>query len=299
VHRLDTRRDGGGLSNAVAEREDTPVVDFEYTRSQGAHGHHRVGVFDALVGSQREIWVGSDGSGLIRESSGPVSFFTQAGQAKWQAAGSPVLEHGPTVDLFAPGCLGGSRATRARLERDPDGLAAALKRQTLALHDVQALLGEAVADAAFCESVYAVARELPGVELLPELDDQLGRSGRGLARVENEQRIELIFAADGSELLGYQWFLAEPRPYAPAGALDSWSSFLERTLVEDLPDDIPPIPNLPCEPPSSARGFPIRPGFSVITGYVTDPVAQLARLRDQGVITDAEYDAARAYQNAN
>jgi hypothetical protein len=275
------------------------VVDFEYTRSQGAHAHHRVGVFDAFVGSQREIWVGSDGSGLIRESSGPISFFTEAGRAKWQAAGCPALEHGPSVDLFAPGCLGGSRAMRARLERDPDGLTAALKRQTRALHDVQALLGEAVADAAFCGSVYAVATELPGVEVLPELDDQLGRSGRGLARVENEQRIELIFAADCSELLGYQWFLAEARPYAPAGALDSWSAFLERTLVEDLPDDIPPIPNLPCEPSASARGFPIRPGFSVITGHVTDPVAQLARLRDQGVITDAEYDTARANQNAN
>ena len=65
------------------------LVDFEYTRSRGAHGHHNVGVFDAFVGSQREIWVGSDGSGLIRESSGPVSFFTESGRAEWETAGSP------------------------------------------------------------------------------------------------------------------------------------------------------------------------------------------------------------------
>jgi hypothetical protein len=58
------------------------VVDFEYTRSQGAHGHHWVGVSDALVGSRREIWVGSDGSGLIRESSGPSGFFTESGRAE-------------------------------------------------------------------------------------------------------------------------------------------------------------------------------------------------------------------------
>jgi hypothetical protein len=93
------------------------VVDFEYTRSTGAHGHQHVGVFDAFVGSQREIWVGSDGSGLIRESSGPVSFFTGAGRARWDAAGSPALEHGSSIGLFAPGCLGGGRMRRAWLER--------------------------------------------------------------------------------------------------------------------------------------------------------------------------------------
>lgn len=129
------------------------MVDFEYTRSQGAHGHHHVGVFDAFVGSQREIWVGCDGSGLIRERSVPVSFFTEVGRARWDAAGSPALGHGPSIDLFAPGCLGGSRMQRARLERDPDGLIAALKKQTRTLHDVQELLGEAAADAVFCETV--------------------------------------------------------------------------------------------------------------------------------------------------
>ena len=282
--------------DTLAPRKDTRVVHFEYTRSQGAHGHHRIGVFDAFVGSQREIWAGSDGSGLIRESRGPVSFFTDAGRADWEAAGSPVLDHGPSVDLFAPGCLGGSRIRRARLARDPDGLITALKRQTHGLHDVQELLGEAAADAAFCETVYTVACDLPGVELIRELGDQLGRAGRGLARAENKERIQLIFAADLSELLGYQRFLAEPQPFAPAGALHSWSAFLERTLVQALPDNIPPIPTLPCEPPFAGRGFPIRPGFSVMTGYVTDAVEQLAKLRGQGIITHAEYDTARTYQ---
>jgi Short C-terminal domain len=69
-------------------------------------------------------------------------------------------------------------------------------------------------------------------------------------------------------------------------------------VIDDLPPGTPSVPNLPCEPPSSGRGFQIRPGFSVMTGYVTDAVAQLARLRDQGVITDAEYDTALSYQHA-
>jgi hypothetical protein len=278
-----------------APREYIPVVDFEYARSQGAHGHHRVGVFDAFVGSRREIWVGSDASGVIRESSGPVSFFTEAGRAEWDAAGSPALEDGPSIDLFAPGCLGGSRMRRARLERDPDGLTAALKKRIRTLHDVQELLGEAVLDAAFCETVYSVGCQLPNVDVVPTLADQLGRVGRGLVRVEHQERIELIFAADCSELLGYQWFLAEPQPFAPVGALHSWSAFLQRTIVDRLPTEIPPIPKLPCEPPNVGRGFPILPGFSVMTGYVSDAAAQLATLRDQGVISDSENDCAKTY----
>jgi hypothetical protein len=271
------------------------VVDFEYIRSQGAHGHHRVGVFDAFVGSIREIWVGSDASGLIRGAGGPVSFFTGAGRAEWEAAGSPALEYGPSVDLFAPGCLGGSRMRRAWLERDPDGLTAAVNKRVRTLHDVQELLGEAVVEAEFCEMVYRVACDLADVEVVPELSDQVGRVGRGLARVEHEERCELIFAADCGELLGYQWFLAEPMRFAPAGTLHSWSAFLERAIVDHLPDDIPVIPKLPCEPPNAGRGFPIRPGFNVMTGYVSDAVAQLVKLRDQGTISHAEYDSAKTY----
>src|ERR1700693_3558081 len=101
---------------------DSDPVDYEYIASGGSHGHHAVGSLDAFVGSQREIWIGSDGSGLIRSTSGPVSFFTEEGRARWEAAGSPQLAHGPDIDLCAPGCLSGSRRRRAGLPRDPDGL---------------------------------------------------------------------------------------------------------------------------------------------------------------------------------
>ncbi len=115
--------------------------------------------------------------------------------------------------------------------------------------------------------------------------------------VRSGERVELIFTTDRGELLGYRQVLVEPQWFTPAGALHSWSSNLERAVVDDLPPGMPPVPNLPCEPPFSGRGFPIRPGVSVMTGYVTDAVAQLARRRDQGVITDAEYDTALSYQH--
>jgi hypothetical protein len=98
-------------------------VDYVYVESRGAHGHHAVGRFDALVGSHREIWIGSDCSGLIRETSGPVSFFTAEGEARWRAAGSPDLESSG-IDLFAPGCIGTHRWELADLPLDPSRLAA-------------------------------------------------------------------------------------------------------------------------------------------------------------------------------
>jgi hypothetical protein len=224
------------------------VVDFEYIRSTGAHGHHAVGVFDAFVSKQREIWIGSDRSGMIRESSGPVAFFTEKGRVDWERAGSPALEYESSVNLFAPGCMGGSRVRRARLIVDAKGLTPALAEHVRTLNDVQSLLAEAVVDAEFCHAVYRIARQMPGVEVVPGLTDQLGRAGGGLARVEQQHRIELVFATDPSELLGYQWFLAEPQPFAPTGTLHSWSAFLERKVVNRLPHGIPPIPMSPCEP---------------------------------------------------
>jgi hypothetical protein len=209
-------------------REDPRVVDFEYVRSRGAHGIHAHGSFDAFLGSDRAIWLGSDGSGMIRESRGPVDFFTEAGRERWQEAGSPTLEHGPTSERYAPGQLGRSGMTRARLESDPDAMSAALRRHAITLHQVQELLGESVVSVDFCRATYQIVRRMADVEVISELSDHPGRVGTGLAGVQNGERIELVFARDCSELMGYQWFLAEPQPFAPEGTLHSWSAFLER-----------------------------------------------------------------------
>jgi hypothetical protein len=196
--------------------------------------------------------------------------------------------------LFAPGCLSGSRARRARLPRDLDALEAALNEHSpLSLQTVEQLLSEAVVEPEFCRALYRVAQRLARVEVIDAIVDQHGRAGQGLARIEHVHRIELIFSSDISELLGYQHVLVEPQPFAPVGTLHSWSVFLDREVVDDLPAGTPPVPDLPCAA-GAGRGFVIRPGFHVMTGYVTDPLSQLARMKAQGVITDAEYESARA-----
>jgi hypothetical protein len=45
---------------------------------------------------------------------------------------------------------------------------------------------------------------------------------------------ELIFACDLSKLLGCRHVLTESHPFATAGALHSWTSNLQREIVDDL-----------------------------------------------------------------
>jgi hypothetical protein len=268
------------------------VVDYVYVESRGAHGHHAVGSFDAFLGKHREIWIGSDGSGLIRETSGPVTFFTPEGEARWRAAGSPDLESSG-IDLFAPGCLGLDRQELARLPLDREGLAHELSRHgPLTLQRVYNLLAESLVEPDLCRSVYEIARRLDDVEELAEAHDQLGRAGRGLARVEHGDRVEAIFDDDATELLSYQRFLADPsHGYAPVGTLVSWAAFIRRELVDSLPPGIPPVPGPPCSPPGGGRGTVIERGFVLGTGYFEDLKPQLEEWVGRGIITRAQYRA--------
>jgi hypothetical protein len=269
-------------------------VDYIYVESRGAHGHHAVGSFDALVGSHREIWIGSDCSGLIRETSGPVSFFAAEGEARWRAAGSPDLE-ASGIDLFAPGCIGTHRWELADLPRDPSRLARELSRRVpLTLHRVFNLLGESLVEADLCRAVYEVAARLDDVEILGETSDQLGQVGRGLARVEHGERVEVIFDQDAHGLLGYQLFLVDPaHGYAPVGTLVSWCAYIRRELVGSLPAGTPPVPGPPCSPSGSGRGTVIERGFLLGTGYFEDLEPQLEEWLARGVITDAQYHAVK------
>jgi len=212
-------------------------VDYVYVRSQGAHGWHLVGRFEAFVGSAREIWIGSDGSGAIREASGPVSFFTSEGRARWEAAGSPELARGPVVEFYGPGEL--SDRTR-RLPSDPVALAATLAAgPPFTLKAAYHLLGETLVSAEFTRVVFDVAMAVEAVETLDVVADQLGRHGHGLAAIEHGERLELIFDEQTTTLLGHQRFLADPsHGYAPVGTLVSWQAYLDRRRLDTLPAEL-------------------------------------------------------------
>lgn len=211
----------------------------EYIRSAGAFRRHaEIGslAYDALVGTQREIWINDDYSGLIRESQGPVSFFNQKGQLNWVAAGSPELEHATSDMRFSPGCLGVTRRRRDLLSRSQDTTQAALARRVTGLRDLPALIGEAVDSEAFYRAVYDHARDLPDVTETQHADDELGRPGCGLIECHGSEKVEFIFACDDRQLLGYRHTLLHPQDFAPAGTVTGWACYLDRSLFAGLPE---------------------------------------------------------------
>ena len=84
--------------------------------------------------------------------------------------------------------------------------------------------------------------EVPGVEMLSAVSDQLGRPGRGFAELDAGGNHREIVFGDDYELLGYQVTLLNPDwDYARRGTLISWTAYLARQWADQLPPDAPSI----------------------------------------------------------
>ena len=263
--------------------------------SRGAHGEIGNNIYERLREAHREVWFGSDGSGLMKSTLIRSSFFTEEQRKRWESVRHRAAREDLTtsVDLFAAGCLYGHGPLLSRLPTDPAALAAKLESgRRLTLHRIGELMGEAVVPDALGRALYQVARELPGAEVLATATDELGRNGHGITRDERGERVELIFAPDSPELLGNRSVLIDPDAnYAPVGAVVGWTSYESREVVDSLPTGTPPIPEPPCRPPGSGRGTLIEPRFLLSTGYFTDLAPQLENWLTNGVITKAQYNA--------
>lgn len=227
-------------------REDVgTALDYVMVESRGGHGVHSHGQYDVFRPVHRWIWVGADGSGLIREIAGPYSFYTPEGKVRWEAAGSPALREGLSDDVFGPGELRGTASRLAAGRDDPATASALLKaRPPRSLHDVSELLGETILPTDIREAAYGIASRLSGVELLSAVSDQLGRPGRGFAELDADGNHREIVFDDHYELLGCQLTLLNPDwDYAPRGTLISWTAYLARHWADQLPHNAPSIAN--------------------------------------------------------
>jgi hypothetical protein len=174
------RKENGGVSPT-----------YEYIDSRGAHGVFGNNVFERMVEARREVWFGSDGSGLIRSTRIGWSFFTEEQRAGWEAAAHRDAreDRSPAMDLFAPRCLGGHAHVLEKLPGDVDELAAALaESRRLSMHRIGELMGEALVPLALRRPLYEVAARLSGAEAMESVVDELGRSGLEIARVEHGVR---------------------------------------------------------------------------------------------------------------
>ena len=251
-----------------------------------------------MVQARREVWFGSDGSGLLRSHFIRSVFFDDEQRVRWEASdrGARETSGEPSKDLFAPNCWNGPRAElaaiRGRSVQDVLG-----RRRPLALQTLKQVIGEALVPRSLRKTIFELCVGLENTEVDEDARDQLDRQGVGVTRIERDRREELIFNAETLELLGTRQVLVNTDSgYAPAGAIVGWTCFVNRQLVMALPGDVPPVPAPPCASPGAGRGTPIRPGFTLSTGYFTDLRSHADGWLSQGIITESDHSSLLAQQ---
>jgi hypothetical protein len=99
-------------------------------------------------------------------------------------------------------------------------------------------LREQPAPAALRAGLYGALALIPGIELVGDVTDRVGRRGVAVAFTEIGVRNELIFDPDTSELLAERSVLLDPKAAEiplPAGTVIGDSVYLERAVADELP----------------------------------------------------------------
>jgi len=186
---------------AIAQPPTVPPGpgQYQYTGSVEANQSCNLGAggYCALVPEQRQIWIGADGSGRLRETFGAPEFLTPADKAAWEAAGSPSLGNETSDTSFGPNALSDGPSSLAKAPTDPTALKAAIEDRSLEggppgsaedFTQIGDLLRETDASPALRSALFQVASELPGIVLPGSVSDHDGRSGVGIAMDTNGVR---------------------------------------------------------------------------------------------------------------
>ncbi len=183
--------------------DPAPVIgpgQYWYVKGLGAFANEVGGTdgerFSALQTSSHEIWIASDASGRIVRNDGPPKFFSAAARARWEAAGKPGFGNGSGIDELAAGgrALLGHRAARAARSPSsrpiPPSLARLIEqhsdenKNSRAAEEfslIEGVLRFAPLSGAQTAAFYQVLASLPGIEIVGEAKDGLGRTGTAFA----------------------------------------------------------------------------------------------------------------------
>jgi hypothetical protein len=188
---------------------------------------------------RRQVWIGANGSGLLRESFGTATFTSAADRRLCDAMPKGAISQPGTSNLwFAPHCfsIGPNNDVNA-LSTDPRKLLVQMRRADggprSASEDfvhVGDFLRETDARPALRAALYEAAALIPGVRLLGTVRDHLGRGGLGVAYGNHQ----LIFNPRTAALMAEQT-IGEP----------GWTVYLASRVVNRLPRRSP----LPLTPP--------------------------------------------------
>jgi hypothetical protein len=264
-----------------------------YVRATGGSGEWSV-----LVPSERQVWISFDGSrrGRVREVSGKPRFVSTDQRAAWVAAGSPPLPRAGRVEdstLSSGGFIDASDLPRdpaalrhlieAREIRGVEGPPGEAETFTL----IGDMLRETYLPAEVRAAIYELTAELPGVELLGEVEDPVGRSGTGIAFTDRRRgtRHELIFDPETSALLGERESTVGPAVFgfrAPPGTLIGYAAYLESKVVDSVGQGAPAGAGAPDRSVGCYAQASLHTDTTIVHG--ADPIATCAALWREGVV---------------
>jgi hypothetical protein len=185
---------------------------FQYTSSAGINQSCTAAsslYYCVNVKDRREIWIGQDGSGRIRETETDPTFPTARDRQQWLALGksAPPLVGPPSDEHFGPGGLVDGPTDLSKLPTDPAQLAALISSRKIEggppgpaedFVQVGDLLRESDASPALRAALFKVAAGIPGVKLLGTVTDSDGRSGIAIAFPHSASNEPSAVPASGS-----------------------------------------------------------------------------------------------------
>ena len=204
--------------------------------------------WSVLVPSEREAWIGPDGSGRVRRVSRATRFVTAGQREAWVKAGRPELPAGGQVE--DSGLSGSGFLDTSDLPTEPEALRRLIEARKIlggppGEAETFVLIGDMLRESylppAFRAALYEATAELPGVKLLGEVRDPLGRPGIGVAYANDKRgtREELIFSPETSWLLAEREVVVSPksgRLEFPPGTETGSATYLESRLVDSIED---------------------------------------------------------------
>ncbi|MFI6984227.1 CU044_5270 family protein [Embleya sp. NPDC050154] len=214
------------ISFAAGASAQTPGPDqYLYTETRSAHAIIDGDNTRVDEPSTRRSWASPDGSR------------TWTINGTWQAAEPPTFDPhmgAPTYNFLAS------------LPRDPDALLARIHADTegqgngadaQAFKTIGDLIRNQVLPPGLADVLYRTAARIPGVVVVPESTDAIGRTGIALARTDEVagDRTEWIFDRNTYEFLGERTVLIRPLEKLPAGTVTGHSAALKRSIVDTIP----------------------------------------------------------------
>lgn len=193
---------------------------------------------------RRQVWIGADGSGLLRESYGTATFTSAADRSLCDAMPKGAITQPGTSNLwFAAHCfsIGPNNDVNA-LSTDPRTLLVQMRHADggppTAGEDfvhVGDFLRETDARPALRAALYQAAALIPGTRLLGTVRDHLGRKGLGIA-----YRNQVLILNPHTAALMAEQTIGSP----------DWTVYLASRVVNQLPRRSP----LPLTPPCVDSG---------------------------------------------